>query len=620
MLFKSVFVAMWLSLAILFAPQSEAAWFRDTQAPTIPGGVTASPASASQIDLTWTTSRDNIGVKGYRVFKNGSYAGSVTGTKYSSTGLASATAYSFTVAAYDAAGNTSRKSATVTATTKSEDTGGGGGGQASDVIGYVGCSMTMNAVNGAHILGSNLFWYPINEIGGGGPAQWGGNLSNTSKWWSAFDQSLAAQPVKTIWWELCSVSSTASSETYDMAVKVLNEIKRRIPGVTVYVSSQPDYLPADHECPIAGTGGPERMAALASQLVANGLALQGPVVGPLNYPEETLDDGCHGNDAGNDRMGQQLIDFFLTKPQASAGIASGVYVVDTEPNVSSALASQYVDGLLVRVRWEQLEPTEGVYNFKPLCDKIAQAHKLGKAVSIVNYPLPPAWLLAKVPTSEQWSLPMGKSVQTINPWNATGLAAMKKLAEAEANYQCEGFPIKAHPSVAQVDTTIMGALSVRDKPASATQAQMTDGVQQSVKIWHDAYAVPKDAKAYYFSTFPYRDKTVDAGAIVKEVLKVYPLQHTMVENWGVAGVGDTSVLKLAQFKIVQACGYFSNSKIQCSDTGRTDNTPQNAFEKVLDPLGGVMSIQVYADDVVNAAYAKDMAFLHDKLKPAAATK
>ncbi|MGO4183788.1 DNRLRE domain-containing protein [Paenibacillus sp. TAF43_2] len=96
----------------------------DTQAPTVPTDLTAAAVSSSQINLSWTAASDNVGVTGYDVYRNGSLIGSVTGTSYSNTGLLASTAYSFTVRAKDAAGNTSAPSNIASATTQA---GGGGG-------------------------------------------------------------------------------------------------------------------------------------------------------------------------------------------------------------------------------------------------------------------------------------------------------------------------------------------------------------------------------------------------------------------------------------------------------------------------------------------------------------
>ncbi len=89
----------------------------DTSAPSVPTGLSAQAASSSQINLSWTASTDNVGVTGYKILRAGTQIATTAGTSYSSTGLSASTAYSYTVAAYDAAGNTSAPSAAASATT-----------------------------------------------------------------------------------------------------------------------------------------------------------------------------------------------------------------------------------------------------------------------------------------------------------------------------------------------------------------------------------------------------------------------------------------------------------------------------------------------------------------------
>jgi len=87
--------------------------------PSVPGNVIATAVSTSQINVSWSPSTDPAGpVAGYIVYRNGSQVASVTaGTTYSDTGLSPNTAYSYTVVAYDAAGNHSAVSSAAGATT-----------------------------------------------------------------------------------------------------------------------------------------------------------------------------------------------------------------------------------------------------------------------------------------------------------------------------------------------------------------------------------------------------------------------------------------------------------------------------------------------------------------------
>lgn len=79
----------------------------DTTAPTAPANLSATVASSSQINLTWTASTDDVAVSGYRIYRDGSLVGTVTGTSWSDAGLSAATTYSYRVSAYDAASNAS---------------------------------------------------------------------------------------------------------------------------------------------------------------------------------------------------------------------------------------------------------------------------------------------------------------------------------------------------------------------------------------------------------------------------------------------------------------------------------------------------------------------------------
>jgi chitodextrinase len=96
----------------------------DTTAPSVPSGVIVSINSSSQITISWNGSTDSggSGLAGYHVYRNGTLAGTVTGTSYTDTGLSPSTQYCYTVVAYDNAGNISSGSAQACATTAASDT------------------------------------------------------------------------------------------------------------------------------------------------------------------------------------------------------------------------------------------------------------------------------------------------------------------------------------------------------------------------------------------------------------------------------------------------------------------------------------------------------------------
>ena len=100
-------------------PQLQVACAGDTTPPSQPGNLLATASSSTQVGLTWSASTDNVGVTGYKVFRNLSATALATlpadSTSYTDGTAKPATTYSYQVTALDAVGNQSSKaSATVT--------------------------------------------------------------------------------------------------------------------------------------------------------------------------------------------------------------------------------------------------------------------------------------------------------------------------------------------------------------------------------------------------------------------------------------------------------------------------------------------------------------------------
>ncbi|MEK3882074.1 alpha-amylase family glycosyl hydrolase [Paenibacillus sp. PL2-23] len=89
----------------------------DSTAPTVPVNVNAQAVNASAVQVSWTAATDNVGVTGYEVFRNGTLVGTTASTSYTDSELAGSTTYTYTVKAYDAAGNRSAASAAASVTT-----------------------------------------------------------------------------------------------------------------------------------------------------------------------------------------------------------------------------------------------------------------------------------------------------------------------------------------------------------------------------------------------------------------------------------------------------------------------------------------------------------------------
>src|SRR5207302_405886 len=97
----------------------------DTTPPTAPANLTASAATAAQINLSWLASTDSVGVTGYMVERctgaacsNFSQITTPTTTTFNDRGLTGSTSYSYRVRATDGAGNLSPSSSPSTALTR----------------------------------------------------------------------------------------------------------------------------------------------------------------------------------------------------------------------------------------------------------------------------------------------------------------------------------------------------------------------------------------------------------------------------------------------------------------------------------------------------------------------
>lgn len=95
----------------------------DIEAPQPPSGLAADPITDTTVALSWqscaSASCDNVGVTGYRVYRDGLNVGSPTTPSFLDTGLTSSTNYNYYVISSDAAGNLSSPSPTLMVATDS---------------------------------------------------------------------------------------------------------------------------------------------------------------------------------------------------------------------------------------------------------------------------------------------------------------------------------------------------------------------------------------------------------------------------------------------------------------------------------------------------------------------
>ncbi|WP_394834635.1 discoidin domain-containing protein [Pendulispora rubella] len=90
----------------------------DTESPSAPTALNFGGVTSTGIELSWNASTDNINVSGYDVLRNGAVVATTQTSPYTDSGLTSATSYTYTVRARDAAGNLSAPSSALPVSTR----------------------------------------------------------------------------------------------------------------------------------------------------------------------------------------------------------------------------------------------------------------------------------------------------------------------------------------------------------------------------------------------------------------------------------------------------------------------------------------------------------------------
>lgn len=90
--------------------------FADSQNPSTPDNVSASPLSDTSVRVSWNAAWDDTGVTGYNVYRDNGYYATVSATNYIDTSVSSGSTHQYKIAAFDAAQNYSPTSNSAQAT------------------------------------------------------------------------------------------------------------------------------------------------------------------------------------------------------------------------------------------------------------------------------------------------------------------------------------------------------------------------------------------------------------------------------------------------------------------------------------------------------------------------
>ncbi len=94
----------------------------DVTPPTAPTNLAATAVGPGHVDLSWTASTDNVGVAGYRIYRDGVQLATTTATAFSDLTAAPSTTYGYSVVAFDVGLNVSPASNIASVTTPADTT------------------------------------------------------------------------------------------------------------------------------------------------------------------------------------------------------------------------------------------------------------------------------------------------------------------------------------------------------------------------------------------------------------------------------------------------------------------------------------------------------------------
>lgn len=220
-------------------------------------------------------------------------------------------------------------------------------------IGFVGCSNTRQTVQGYNLVGGKAIWVVdernIHEYDGGAVRNW---AEKENKFWKIFDNYLKNNPnTSAIWWQLC-IRKEEAAMTYEDALPVLEILRKKIPGVIIYVSPLAEYT--ENVCELTGTEGIKRAKSLAQELDSRNEDVRaGPFVGPLRLADiSNQEDHCHPHKEGAMKMGRQLKAFFDTPGEEVGKQAPQERAYQGENNLERAGKEAFEEGTIKNIEKE----------------------------------------------------------------------------------------------------------------------------------------------------------------------------------------------------------------------------------------------------------------------------
>ena len=282
-----VVVILAVSLLSFLQPYTASGQFFTTQIST-----------TTQILTGTSTARSKVGITTY----------SVTSTTLTPTTVFATVTTSFRATSTSIATSTTTKTVAVTVTNTNFVPVPPNPFPSGRTVGFIGCSNTYQSIVGYQTVvnqthAQDHLWDAYNT-GDGTLDQW---ANPSSTFWTQYQQQVAGygQP-KIVWIQICEHSYAPL--TAAMLNETIANLRSMSPNAVIYISPLNTYNPVGL-CSATGPNGVQDATTLANLAVSEGLALPGPILGPVTV--QTLGaDQCHLNSAGETLVGNQLVAFF----------------------------------------------------------------------------------------------------------------------------------------------------------------------------------------------------------------------------------------------------------------------------------------------------------------------
>lgn len=222
-------------------------------------------------------------------------------------------------------------------------------------------------------------------------------------------------------------------------------------------------------------------------------------------------------------------------PPTGSTIPTGIYALGgTESPSTQVLDKPFVDGWVIRLGWNRIEQSQGVYDFSAIDNAVAVLEGYGKKLTIVVFALEVPTYVKTDPSVTTYTASTTRGdVLTAVPWDPTALSRWEAFCQALSEHRLPdnsqaGAPLVAlrdHPVLAQIDASIVGIQGVRDiggrlvATPSYSRSAFTAAATRSVHAIVDRFP----NKFHYVSFFLMNDATL-SPALDAHLLDAFMLE------------------------------------------------------------------------------------------------